>query len=91
MSLPLSWGRFSRGPPQLVLFLDAYRPACTGRLVDPLNYGERLTPFLQVYERFTAISHGLDEVLYLVAVRHGEAARVRAGARSGRPPRRTAP
>ena len=55
---------------QLVLFLDAYGPARPGRLVDPLNYSERLAPFLEVYERLAAISYGLDEVLHLGAVRH---------------------
>src|SRR5829696_156027 len=78
-------GPLTRGPPWLLLFLDAYEPACTGRLVDPLYYRERLAPFLEVYERLATLSDCLDEVLYLVAVRHGEAARIRAGAWSGPP------
>src|ERR671913_1354887 len=77
-------GRCSRAPPQLVLLLDAYGPACTGRLVDPLYYRERLAPFFEVYERLAALSEGLDEFLDLVAVRHGKAARVCPGAWSGR-------
>src|SRR5215208_541199 len=67
-------------PPRLLLFLDAYEVACTGRLVDPLYYRERLAPFLEVYERLATLSDCLHEVLYLVAVRHRKTTRVRAGA-----------
>src|SRR5215211_4680125 len=77
-------GPLTRGPPWLLLFLDAYEPACTGRLVDPLYYRERLAPFLEVYERLATLSDCLDKVLYLVAVRHGEAAWVCPCAWSGR-------
>src|SRR5918997_1466986 len=82
---PFPWGdppSAARGLPLRVLSLDMYWPARSGRLVDTLNYRERLATFLEVHERLAALSYGLDEVLYLVAVRHREAARVRAGARS---------
>src|SRR5215204_1766552 len=59
-------------------FMNANRLACMGRLVDPRYYRERFASFLDVYGRLAAFSHGLDEVPDLVAVRHGEAAWIRA-------------
>src|SRR5215213_3240205 len=84
---------FAGGGPQLAVresfrpfsFLDTYGPAGTGRLVECLDYRERPASFREVYRRLAALPHGLDEVPDLVAVSHGEAARVRAGAGSRRP------
>src|SRR5215211_4587297 len=80
-SPPLS----ERGSSVLVPFLGTYGPAGTGRFVDCLDYREGLASFFEVHERLAALPYGLDEVLDLVAVRHGEAGWVRAGAKSGAP------
>ena len=65
------------------MFLDTDRLAGASRLVDPLYYRERLASLFDVYGRLATLSHGLYEVLYLVAMRHREAARVRARAWAG--------
>src|SRR5215210_2285210 len=73
----------ARGSPLPVPFLDTHGSTDTGRLVDRLYYRKRLASFFEVYGWLAVLSYGLDEVLDLLAVGHGEAARVRASAGSG--------
>src|SRR5215204_359964 len=67
--------------PLLIPQFDTYGPAAADRLVDPLYNREGLASFFEVYGRLAALTYGLDEVLDLVAMRHREAGRVRAGSR----------
>src|SRR5829696_2300240 len=83
---PLSSGRApARGARTALLleFLDTYRRAHAGRFVYPLDNREGLASLFEVYGRLATLPYGLDEVPYLVPVRHGEAAGVGASTGSG--------
>src|SRR5215211_1395084 len=75
--------RSARESSLLIRLPNAYGPAGTGRLVDAPDYREGLASFFEIYGWLAALPYGVDEVLDLVAVCHGEAGWVRTSAGSG--------
>src|SRR5215213_7680302 len=75
---------FWRPSNPLAPFFDTHGPPGPGRRVDTRDDRERLSSFFDGYGRLSVVPHGLDEVPYLVPVRHRETARI--GARTGSRP-----